>query len=242
MKLILSYDGSYYKGWQKQKNTPNTVQETLERTLSKILGEKVRVIGAGRTDAGAHAIRQVANFKTTNTSIPVHKFKKILNDSLPHSIRIVRSEEVSLGFNARFSAKLRKYVYLMFLGEECLYPFISNYSYIPQKKEWNIEFIRELAKDFLGEHDFLAISSMRNYKSTIRFVKSLRVFRIREFMVFSIVANGFMYNMARGIVSSLLEAERRNDRNFIKSILAKDEKSKPSLVPPNGLYLHRVYY
>lgn len=242
IRLTLSYDGSYYSGWQKQKNTRNTIQEILEFSLSKILDEKVSVIGAGRTDAGAHAIRQVANFKTTNLSIPPEKFKVILNGMLPESIRVINSEEVGLDFNSRYSAKFRKYIYLVFIGDEKCYPFIGKYSLISSRKDHNLEFLRLLARDFLGEHDFLCISSKREYKTTVRFVKSFRIFRFRDFIVFSMTANGFMYNMARGMVSVLLEAERRNDRNLARNILLGIEKVKPTLVPPKGLYLHRVYY
>lgn len=248
IKLVLSYDGSFYYGWQKQKHTKQTVQEILETAISGVVGERVRVVGAGRTDSGAHAIRQVANFKTTNFSIPSNKFKKILNDSLPVSIRVVSSEEVPITFNARFSAKFRKYVYLVFSSgksldiDEMRYPFISRYSYIPFKKDWDLNFLKKASKYFLGSHDFLPISSVREYKSTVRFVKSFRVFKLSKFLVFSITANGFMYNMARGMVSVLLEAENRKDEEFVIKVLSGEEKNKPSLVPASGLYLHRVYY
>ncbi|MCS7299610.1 MAG: tRNA pseudouridine(38-40) synthase TruA [Spirochaetia bacterium] len=242
IKLMLSYDGSDYNGWQKQKNTRNTIQEILEFSLSKMLNEKVSVIGAGRTDAGAHAVRQVANFKTTNLSIPPEKFRVILNGILPESIRVVNSEEVGLDFNSRYSAKFRKYIYLVFIGDEKYYPFIGKYSLISKRKDHDLKFLRLLAKDFLGEHDFLCISSKREYKTTVRFVKSFRVFRFKDFIVFSMTANGFMYNMARGMVSVLLEAERRNDKSLVRNILLGIEKIKPTLVPSNGLYLHRVYY
>lgn len=242
IKLVIGYDGADYRGWQRQKNTENTVQQVLEETLSKILKEKIRVTGSGRTDAGAHALRQVANFKTTNFSIPAYRFEKILNDSLPPTIRVISSEEVSPTFNARFSAKFRKYIYLVFLGNRTLYPFVSRYSYIPPKRDYNLPFLKGVARDFLGEHDFLPLSSLREYKTTVRFVKSVRVFRFRDFLVFSITANGFMYNMARGIVSVMLEAEKARDELLVRRVLSGEVKIKPTLVSPNGLYLHRVYF
>ncbi|MGB9621607.1 MAG: tRNA pseudouridine(38-40) synthase TruA [Brevinematia bacterium] len=242
IKLVLSYDGSFFNGWQRQKNTNNTVQELIENVLFKVLNENVKIIGAGRTDAGVHAFRQVANFKTTNFSIPSEKFKVILNSSLPESIRILSSEEVSSEFNARFSAKFRKYIYLIYIGDEIFLPFISRYAFISSKKDFDIRFMNEVAKFFLGNHDFLNISSKRNYNTTVRFVKSFRVFSKKDFLVFSMVANGFMYNMARGMVSCIIEAEKRRDYSFVERILKGREKNKPSLVPPNGLYLHKVYY
>ncbi|MCX8028935.1 MAG: tRNA pseudouridine(38-40) synthase TruA [Brevinematales bacterium] len=242
IKIVLSYDGSLYNGWQKQKNTPNTIQEILEKHISKILKENVKVIGSGRTDAKAHSLRQVANFKTSNFSIPADRFKPILNGLLPESIRIISSEEVNLNFNARYSAKFRKYIYLIFLGDEKLYPFLRNYAYIPNRKDYNIEFMSNIAKELVGKHDFSIISSKREYKTTTRFVKKIRIFKMKDFLVFSIVADGFMYNMARGIVSSIMEAERNNDPTYIPRLLEGKIKNKPSLIPANGLYLHRVYY
>ena len=242
VKIVLSYDGSCYNGWQKQKNTENTIQGILEKNLSKILGQKVKVIGSGRTDTGVHAFRQVANFVTKNLSIPVDRFKVILNGGLPKDIRVLSSEEVPLSFNSRFSAKFRKYVYFMFLGDEKFFPFVRNYACLALKKEYDIDFIRFLSKDFVGEHDFKFVSSPGSYKSTVRFVKSIKVFRLKDLLVFSITANGFMYKMARGIVSVLIEGEKRKDPDFVKKVLSGCKINGLSLVPPNGLYLHRVYY
>ncbi len=242
VRLTISYDGSEYLGWQKQKFSKNTVQEILEDFLSGLLKERVRVIGAGRTDAGAHAIRQVVNFKTTNFSIPVDRFKIIMNNSLPSNIRVLSSEEVPLSFHSRFSAKFRKYLYIVFVGDEKFYPFLNRYSFIPFKKEWNVDFMDRVARKFIGQHDFLPISSVREYKSTVRFVKKSRVFKYKDFIIFSFVANGFMYNMVRGMVSAVMEAEVLGDENFVERLLKGIEKKKPTLVPANGLYLHRVFY
>lgn len=242
IKIVLSYDGSFFNGWQKQKNTENTVQEVIERILSKILKEPIKVIGSGRTDAGAHALRQVANFKTTNLSIPTEKFKVILNSSLPETIRVLYSEEVPFDFNARFSAKFRKYIYILYLGKELFLPFISRYVFVPYKTEFDIRFMKEVSKSFLGEHDFSHISSKREYKTTVRFVKSFKIFKKGDFIFFSMVANGFMYNMARAMVSCVLESEKNKDYGFIERIMKGKEKNKFSLVPSSGLYLHRVYF
>ncbi|MFN4245401.1 MAG: tRNA pseudouridine(38-40) synthase TruA [Brevinematia bacterium] len=242
IKLVLSYDGSFYNGWQRQRNTENTIQGILERILSKVLSERIKVIGAGRTDAGVHALRQVANFKTRNFSIPHDKFKVILNSSLPKSIRVINSEEVPLDFNSRFSAKFRKYLYFVFLGDEKLLPFFRNYSYVSLKRDFDIGFMRSVVGDFVGEHDFRYVSSPGRYKSTIRFVRDLKVFRFRDFLVFSITANGFMYKMARGIVSILIESENRKDPFLVRKVLSGCKVNGLSLVPSSGLYLHRVYY
>jgi tRNA pseudouridine38-40 synthase len=245
IKLVLSYDGHNYEGWQRQKRTRNTIQEILENTLSSILNEKVHVIGAGRTDSGAHALRQVANFKTSNFSIPAHKFKIILNNSLPGDIRIISSEEVSTSFHSRFSASYRKYIYLLYsLNQESsdiVLPFISRYSMI-SKESYDVSLLSKMIKKFVGLHDFGFISSKREYKTTTRFVKTARVFKYRGFVVFSVKANGFLYNMMRGIVSCTLEAYRLGDIEIIDKFLSGSVKNKPTLVPPNGLFLHRVYY
>ncbi len=242
IKLVLGYDGYLFQGWQKQKNTRNTVQELLERALWKILNEKISLVGAGRLDSKAHALRQVANFKTSNFSIPDFKFKEILNGILPEYVRILSSEEVPLGFHSRYSAKWRKYVYFVYLGNELKFPFLrGRYAYVLDR-DIDIRFVRSVAKDFEGEYDFLPISSVRDYKTTIRIVKFVRVFRFKDFLIFSIKANGFMYNMARGIVSWCIFAEEKRDPELVKKVLRKETKTKPTLLPACGLYLHRVFY
>ncbi len=245
IKLVLSYDGHDYEGWQRQKRTKNTIQEILENALSGILSEKIHVIGAGRTDSGAHALRQVANFKTSNFSIPAHKFKAILNNSLPEDIRIISSEEVPTSFHSRFSAYYRKYIYLLYSLDQrvsnVVLPFVSRYSMI-SKEYYDVILLNKIIKKFIGWHDFGFISSKRDYKTTTRFVKTARVFRYGSFIVFSVKANGFLYNMMRGIVSCTLEAYKLGNIEVIDEFLSGNVKNKPTLVPPNGLFLHRVYY
>jgi len=245
IKLVISYDGHNYEGWQRQKRTKNTIQGTLEVTLSNILKENIHVIGAGRTDSGAHALKQVANFKTTNFSIPPQKFKNILNNCLPDNIRIVSSEEVNFSFHSCFSALYRKYIYLIHnfkdIDSDTIFPFISRYSMV-SKENYDVKKLNEIVKSFVGIHDFKNISSKREYKTTVREIKFARVFKYKNFIVFSVKSNGFMYNMMRGIVSCTLEAYKKDDPSMVKKYLNGELRNKPTLVPPNGLYLHRVYY
>ena len=154
-KLIIQYDGTSYSGWQKQKNQP-TIQGEIEKTLFKIVGEPVSVIGAGRTDSGVHATGQVANFKS-NTKLSSEKLFNAINWHLPKDIRIFNCTEVSDDFHARFSANKREYKYIIY--NDIQYPpFIKNYVHFI-KKPLDIEKLKSSLELFIGEHNFTSFSS-----------------------------------------------------------------------------------
>ena len=241
VKLTIEYDGTNYCGWQKQNNE-KTIQEEIEKAIYKAVGEVVEVIGSSRTDAGVHARGMVANFKT-NATIPFDKFKYAINDKLPDDIAIIESEEVSEDFHARYDSKGKTYCYSIINRQQK--PAIGrNYVY---HFKWNldIEKMREACKYFIGKHDFKAFRSLgSSVKTTERTIKELYIESEGEKINIFITADGFLYNMVRIIVGTLLKAGRGKIpvEDIEKIILLGDRKKAGPCVPAQGLILEKVYY
>ena len=241
VKLTIEYDGTNYCGWQKQNNE-KTIQEEIEKAIYKAVGEVVEVIGSSRTDAGVHARGMVANFKT-NATIPFDKFKYAINDKLPDDIAIIESEEVSEDFHARYDSKGKTYCYSIINRQQK--PAIGrNYVY---HFKWNldIEKMREACKYFIGKHDFKAFRSLgSSVKTTERTIKELYIESEGEKINIFITADGFLYNMVRIIVGTLLKIGRGKIpvEDIEKIILLGDRKKAGPCVPAQGLILEKVYY
>lgn len=241
VKLTIEYDGTNYCGWQKQNNE-KTIQEEIEKAIYKAVGEVVEVIGSSRTDAGVHARGMVANFKT-NATIPFDKFKYAINDKLPDDIAIIESEEVSEDFHARYDSKGKTYCYSIINRQQK--PAIGrNYVY---HFKWNldIEKMREACKYFIGKHDFKAFRSLgSSVKTTERTIKELYIESEGEKINIFITADGFLYNMVRIIVGTLLKVGRGKIpvEDIEKIILLGDRKKAGPCVPAQGLILEKVYY
>lgn len=251
IKLVIEYDGANYSGWQRQKNTPRTIQETIEKILRKIIGEKIILIASGRTDAGVHATGQVANFKTIS-KIPAGNIKKALNGLLPKDISIRDVEEVFLNFHSRFSAKSKAYRYSI-LNQEHPSALLRDYCYfMPHKLD--IVKMRKAAKGFLGRHDFSAFcASGSSVKGTVRTIKKISVTKksfyplspISYPLIFiDITADGFLYNMARSIAGTLISVSRGKikPRQIKEIIKGKLRKSAGPTLPAHGLCLLKVGY
>lgn len=250
IKLTIEYDGTNYAGWQIQKNTRLTIQEAIEKTLSKVVQEKVKLTASGRTDAGVHAAGQVANFKTESL-IAAKNIQKALNSLLPGDIRIVNAEDVPLQFHARFSAKHKTYRYLI-LNQDYPSALLRDYCYfLPYKLDLNK--MRRAAKAFLGRHDFSAFcASGSSAKHTVRTIKKITITRLVcklltvncKLICIDITADGFLYNMARSIVGALLEVGRGKMKP--ESILEILNFQKRGLAGPTapaaGLFLVKVDY
>jgi tRNA pseudouridine38-40 synthase len=243
IKLEIEYDGSNYQGWQVQKSHQSkTIQETLEKTLRKILQEKIRLIASGRTDSGVHAKGQVANFKTTKR-IPLEKLQKALNALLPDDIAISEVKEVSPDFHARFAVKSKTYRYTilnrrwrsaLLKDEAYFYPF-----------PLDIKLMRKEAKCLLGRHDFTSFqASGSSCKQAIRTIKKIEVCRQKDLIHIDIEADGFLYNMVRNIVGTLIKiGSAEFPKNSLKKILLlKNRKFAGPTAPPEGLCLVRVKY
>ncbi|MFA5576674.1 MAG: tRNA pseudouridine(38-40) synthase TruA [Tissierellaceae bacterium] len=241
IKLTIEYEGTNYSGWQKQENAL-AIQELLEAALGELLNEKVKLIGSGRTDAGVHALGQVANFRT-NRSIPGDRYKHALKLYLPDDISIVDSEEVDLNFHSRFDAVGKVYKYLVYNGElpRAIY---RNFAYhVP----YNIDMDKmiEGSKYFIGSHDFAAFMAANSeVNSTIRTINQISIGRKGDLVDFEIEGNSFLRNMIRIIVGTLLYVGYgKIDPKDIEQIIAsRKRKNAGPTAPPQGLFLKEVFY
>ena len=241
IKLTIEYDGKDFNGWQKQPNNLN-IQGEIERAIEEISGEKVELIASGRTDAGVHALGQVANFKT-NIKIPINKIPIVLNTKLKASIRILNAEEVDERFHSRYNCKKKTYRYIINNSENGTAIYRNLEYHYPQKL--NVEAMNEAAQSFVGEHDFKGFkASGTSSKSSVRTIYSAKVFKEKERVIIELTGNGFLYNMVRIIAGTLIDVgigkiDAKNISNIIKS---GDRKKAGKTLPPNGLYLVNVEY
>ena len=241
IKLTIEYDGKEFNGWQKQPNKLN-IQGTIEQAIKCITGEDVELNASGRTDAGVHAIGQVANFKT-NSQIPIEKFAIAINSNLKKSIIIKKAEEVDERFHSRLSCKKKTYRYIINNSEEGSAIYRNLETHIPQKLD--IEKMKQGIKYFEGEHDFKAFkASGTSSKSSVRTIYEAKIYNNGEKIFIELTGNGFLYNMVRIIAGTLVEVglgkiEPQEIENIIKS--GKRENAGKTL-PPNGLYLLEVSY
>ena len=241
IRFTLEYVGTRYHGWQIQKNAV-TIQQILEEKLNLILGQKMRVIGAGRTDAGVHARGQVAHFKTTNP-LPAEKIIKGLNSLLPEDITVQEMREVGLSFHSRKDAKKKEYIYQIWNGEKPS-PFLSAFvAHVPSRL--HIEAMRKAAKLFKGEHDFTSFSPAKSTISDkVRYVFQSDIEPEGEMIRYRIIANGFIQHMVRTIVGTLINVGKGEiPADKISEIFqGKDRGLAGFAAPAKGLFLKKVYY
>lgn len=239
-KLTIQYDGSRYKGWQRLGNSENTIQGKIENVLSEMLGREIEIIGCSRTDAGVHALNQVANFKI-HENLTEPKVKKYLNQYLPNDISISDVELVSERFHARYNSKAKTYLYKIW-NEEHTNPFMRKYSMHVGKK-LNIESMKKAAQYFIGSHDFTAFSNAKSKKkSMVREIYSLDVTEKDGFVQIRVSGNGFLHNMVRKIVGALIEVGLGQlDAEAIPQILEEKQRNQINcLADASGLYLEKV--
>jgi len=242
--LEIEYDGTNYCGWQVQsrEKSKKSIQETLEKTLQKILQEKIKLIGSGRTDAGVHALAQIANFKT-KSDIAAWKLQKALNGNLPDDIVIKRIEEAPLDFHSRFSAKSKIYRYSVLNRS---YPSaLLRYAIYFFPYPLNVKLMQKEAKVLLGKHDFKSFqATQKKENSSIRTLKKLDISKKGDMLTFELEADGFLYNMVRNIVGTLIEIGRGRfpPGSLKKILLAKNRKLAGPTIPARGLCLVRVNY
>ncbi|MGG2067318.1 tRNA pseudouridine(38-40) synthase TruA [Bacillus sp. S14(2024)] len=239
-KLTIQYDGGRYKGWQRLGNNDNTIQGKIENVLSEMLGKEIEIIGCSRTDAGVHALNQVANF-TIDENVTEPKVKKYLNQYLPNDISIIDVELVPERFHARYNSKAKTYLYKIW-NEEHTNPFMRKYSMHVGKK-LNIEHMKKAAQYLIGSHDFTAFSNAKSKKkSMVREIYSLDVTEKDGFIQIRVSGNGFLHNMVRKIVGALIEVGLGQlDAEAIPQILeAKQRNQINCLADASGLYLEKV--
>ena len=241
IRLTIEYDGKDFNGWQKQPNKLN-IQGEIERAIEEITGEKVDLIASGRTDAGVHALAQMANFKT-NSNLPVKKYPIALNTKLKKSIRIQKAEEVEEGFHSRYHCKQKTYRYVINNSEQGSSIYRNLEYFVPNKL--NVEKMQEAVKYFEGEHDFKAFkASGTSSKSSVRIIYKTKVEKQGDRIIIEITGNGFLYNMVRIIAGTLVEVGLgKIEPNEIPEIIEKRERTRAGkTLPPQGLYLVKVEY
>lgn len=241
VKLTIAYDGTNYSGWQFQINA-RTVQEEIQKALKIIMKKDIKINGSGRTDAGVHALEQVANFKADFT-IPVDRIPVAMNGLLPPDIAIKKAEDVDMNFHARYSSKGKRYIYKIY-NAKVRNPLYRNYSYFVNR-EIDINKIKEASKYFLGEHDFKAFMTKgSSIKTTVRTIYSINVYKRDDFIVIDYKGNGFLYNMVRIITGTLLDVNfgKINMEDLEDIIRLKDRNKAGHTAPAEGLYLAEVYY
>ncbi len=241
IKLTISYDGTNYCGWQVQPNGI-TIEEVLNKTLKKLTDEDILVIGASRTDSGVHAMGNVAVFDT-ETTIPAEKIAVALNQRLPEDIVVVKSEEVAADFHPRYCDCSKTYEYHI----------INTRTAIPTKRLTNyfvsyvldVDKMRQAASYLVGEHDFVSFCNVRtDVENTVRTITALDILTNGDEITIRITGNGFLYNMVRIIVGTLIRVGRGfYEPEKVKEILeAKDRKAAGVTAPAHGLMLMEIKY
>lgn len=241
VKLTVAYDGTNYCGWQVQPNGI-TVQEVLNRHLSELTGEMIETIGASRTDAGVHALGNVAVFDT-NVRMPGEKFSYALNQRLPEDIRIQKAEEVSADFHPRYAESEKTYEYKIL---NCRFPvptqrFYTHFTYIPM----DVEKMQKAAEYLVGEHDFKSFCGAgAQVKTTVRTIKKIEVSREENLITIRVTGNGFLYNMVRIIAGTLMEVGAGvYPPEYVQEILAaRDRKAAGPTAVARGLTLIKIAY
>lgn len=242
IRLILEYDGSRYHGWQRQKNAL-TLQEVLETGLSRLTRENIRLIGSGRTDAGVHALGQVANFRTT-ANLPLSAFGPGLNRLLPSDIVVLEAQEVPPEFHARYSALAKTYEYRL-LNRSIRSPLSQGYCWwVPRPLK--VAAIQQAIAGLSGEHDFSAFQTGGSgIKNPVRRILMARwESASKGWFIFRITANGFLRGMVRTLVGTLVEIGqgKRPPEDLPRILASRDRRQAGPTAPARGLYLVRVIY
>ncbi len=240
IKLVIDYVGSHFHGWQLQPGK-DTVQKRLEEALGKLCKEEVHTVASGRTDSGVHAMAQVVHFDT-DTQYDLVAYVRGTNNYLPDSIRVLSASVESEDFHARFSAKRKTYMYLMYKNREERAIYSKRAVRID---EIDTEAIKKACSYLVGEHDFASfMSTGSDVKTTVRTVYFARLEQEGDLYKFYVCANGFLYNMVRKIVAALLRVGtgKMSVEEFVSRLDSPDVMSLPYVAPACGLYLLDVEY
>ena len=239
--LFLKYEGTAYHGWQVQKKDA-TIGQTMEEAAAAIVGHPVKMTGCGRTDAGVHARRYVANFRTTST-IPADRLPYAMNTHLPEDIVVTHAMDVHEDFNAIGSCVRKEYTYLIY-NSRIRDPFYVNRAWF-YPKHLDETIMQQAALQFVGTHDFAAVRSVgTDVKSTVRTVYYYNVERKGDLIELKVCANGFLYNMARAMAGTVVyAAEGKIKPEEIGALLeAGNRTAAGPTVPPGGLYMTKLWY
>lgn len=241
-KCIISYDGTRFSGYQVQPNK-RTVQSEIEAVLTKMhKGGHIKIAGSGRTDAGVHAKGQVIHFDSS-LPIPEEKWEMALNSLLPEDIAVLSVAKVHDSFHARFDACGKEYRYFLFLSRK-RDPFQRNYAY-QYPYPLDLESMNEASQYLLGTHDFSSFCSAKTeIEDKVRTIDAIEILQDSEFLSFRFVGNGFLYNMVRILVGTLLEVGSgdRKPADILDILEMKDRRYAGKTAPAHGLYLWEVFY
>ena len=249
-KLQIEYDGTHYYGWQVQNGKKarasyrngQTIQHILEQVLKKILQEDIKLIVAGRTDSGVHALSQVANFKSLSR-MPLEKLRWAANCLLPEDIKVTRVKYVGLDFNSRFSAKSKLYRYTI-LNRKYSSALLANRVYFFHH-HLDVNLMRREAKVLLGRHNFTSFQATETrQRNPVRTIKFINISKDKDLLHIDIQADSFLYNMVRNIVGTLLEIGRGKfpKGSMIKILKSRNRKLAGPTVLAKGLCLLKVKY
>ncbi len=241
LRLDICYDGTRYRGWQRLPGREDTIQGKIETTLSRILGQPIEISASGRTDAGVHARGQVANFHCDST-MPPQEILENLRRYLPEDIGIYSCKDVSPRFHARLNAKEKTYCYRIWNSEQ---PNVFDRRFVTVMPEvLNLDAMKQASEYLLGEHDFSAFcGNAKMKKSTVRYIRRIEfVSQGGELQIF-FTGNGFLHNMVRILVGTLIEVGRgERPADSIPDLFGNKRAQAGFLAPPQGLCLMEVYY
>ncbi len=241
LRLDICYDGTRYRGWQRLAGRADTIQGKLETALSRILEEPIEISGSGRTDAGVHAKGQVANFRCENT-MPCGEILANLRRYLPEDIGIYSCRDVSPRFHARLNAKEKTYLYRIWNSEM---PCVFDRRFVTVMPErLDLKAMGEAAELLCGEHDFSAFcGNAKMKKSTVRYIRSIEIKRQDEELQIRFTGNGFLQNMVRILVGTLVEVGRgERGVDSIPRLFGGKRAQAGFLAPAQGLCLEEVMY
>ncbi len=242
LKMTIEYDGTRYKGWQKQKGDISTIQDKLEKVLSKMTGEDIQVIGCGRTDTGVHAENYVANFNT-NSELSVETMLNYLYEFLPEDIVVKAMKDTSERFHARYNVKSKTYVYKI-NNNHYRNVFIRKYAYHTDAK-LDLQKMREAAKPLIGTHDFQSFTSLKpKTKSTLRTINYINITENDGIIEIEVNGNGFLWNMVRIIAGTLIEVGKGslNSKDVERILNEKKRSESGPIAQAKGLTLKEVNY
>ncbi len=241
-KMIIQYDGGRYKGWQRLGSGENTIQSKIEQVLSELLHKKIVIAGCSRTDAGVHALMQVAHFKI-NENLQDQEIRRYLNQYLPRDISILEVTTVPENFHARLLSKNKTYLYQIW-NEAHANPFLRKYSmHVNQKLD--LSAMQMAAAYFIGEHDFTAFSNAKSKsKSMVRKIHAINIEKDAGLIAIRIRGNGFLHNMVRRIVGVLVQVGLGGQNaEDIPTILQSKQRNRIAMIADAcGLFLEKVEY
>lgn len=242
IRLLLQYEGTKYQGWQRQQSTDHTIQGKLETLLSKMCQETIEIQGSGRTDAGVHALGQVANFRTSS-EMTVEEMQTYMNTYLPEDIAVLHVTEAGPRFHSRLNASGKHYIYRV-INSGIPDVFLRRYAIqVPEKLD--LDAMRKAAAYLCGEHDFKSFTSAKKgKKSTVRRIDSIEIMQEDTLLTFSFQGNGFLHHMIRILMGTLLEVGKgeRSPESIPELLDAKNRELAGPLMPAKGLTLVEIFF